>query len=53
MSEEFTEDDFQQLVYLVKESWGFCKSCGKWDDLRMGYCFPCVDAACPDDKVEQ
>ena len=31
-------------VYISKEEVDICKSCGREDDVRMGYCFDCVEA---------
>lgn len=30
-------------AYITKDSWGFCKVCGEWKDLRYGVCFHCAD----------
>jgi len=27
--------------YVSTDSWGYCKCCGTWKDLRYGYCYPC------------
>lgn len=35
---------------VVTEQMGYCKKCGKWDDLRMGVCFDCAVPACPRPK---
>jgi len=32
-------------IYEVKENWGYCKGCGRWQDLREGYCFDCATIA--------
>jgi len=31
---------------LVMEEMGYCKRCGKWQDLRLGVCFDCAVPAC-------
>jgi hypothetical protein len=32
-------------IYEVKENWDYCKGCGRWEDLRYGYCFDCATIA--------
>ena len=32
---------------VITENMGNCKRCGKYDDLRMGFCFDCVFKLCP------
>jgi len=32
--------------YIIQENWGYCKKCGKYEDLRMGFCFDCCVPAC-------
>lgn len=31
---------------IVTEQMGYCKRCGKWQDLRFGVCFDCAMSAC-------
>ena len=38
-------------VYVSMEDWGFCKSCGKWNDRRFGVCFDCGDYTVTDNKL--
>jgi len=33
------------MIYISQEQMGRCKRCGCYDDLRMGTCFDCADAA--------
>jgi hypothetical protein len=31
--------------YVSTDNWGYCKGCGRWKDLRYGYCYECcIDA---------
>ena len=32
---------------VIMEQMGYCRKCGKWEDLRFGLCFDCVFPACP------
>lgn len=32
--------------YVATENMGYCKHCGKWQDLRMGVCFDCAIPNC-------
>jgi len=31
---------------VVMEQMGYCKRCGKWEDLRLGVCFDCAMPNC-------
>jgi hypothetical protein len=39
--------------YVATENMGYCKRCGKWEDLRFGLCFDCVFPLCPLPKCEE
>jgi len=34
-------------VYVSAENMGYCKGCGRREDLRDGYCFDCTFPLCP------
>lgn len=38
---------------VIMEQMGYCKRCGKYDDLRFGLCFDCVFPFCPLDKCDK
>jgi hypothetical protein len=35
--------------YVASEQMGYCKKCGKWQDLRMGICWDCGIPDCKRD----
>lgn len=37
-------------TYICIDTWGHCKACGKYDDLRYGSCFDCADFIVTDEK---
>lgn len=32
------------MIYISQDNMGWCRGCGKHDDLRLGFCFDCADA---------
>ena len=45
--------DFSDLpsgTMIITENMGFCKVCGKYDDLRCRVCFHCADFVKSDGK---
>ncbi len=40
-------------IMIIQEQMGYCRKCGKHDDLRCGLCFDCVFPLCPKEKCEK
>ena len=36
--------------HVVTDNMGYCKKCGEYKDLRMGFCFDCAFTDCPLEK---